>query len=287
MKRVLGILLTVMFFAISAGMALPVNAEAKEYVKEAVCQDYDGELLFKSTEYERGGSGYIGSIVETITYSHKTEISFSLFPNIPLYATNYSCGVVAGGNIIGWYNRLYPSLIPGQPSGVSVFGTWVWSAETIHVSNMFSQLDVDMQTIPSGVSIDNYLNGMNTFVTRQGRTFSSTKVTLANGGLSVMYRVFLQSGQLMSIFVEGFNTMFLDAIDTPSQGVDVISYKMYAGGHVMAVYGFREISYFNAQNVMFRHDIYFLVNDGHGNRGMTRVTNFHGTFHAGYMTHIT
>jgi hypothetical protein len=145
-----------------------------------------------------------------------------------------------------------------------------------------------MNGTPQGVTINGYLNGMTTFTARQNQTFSHVNVKGTGGAvLNPFYRVAIMSGMLMTVFLDGFNIMDNLSIKTPSQGVDTVSMERYVGAHVMAVYGFREISYFNAQNVMFRHDIYLMVDDGLGSLGMTRITNMpNGQFDDAFITHI-
>lgn len=245
----------------------------------------------KSRYFERGGE-FLGLFSETINYASKQESMFVQNPGLPGYGSSLGCGIVAGGNIVAWYNKQYPQLIPGHTAGQYFWGNWMWSSANAYTSAMNTQLAADMGAVNNGVTINGYLGGLNTYATGKGRSFTSANM-MAGGGignvLNLGYKSALENGQLMTIFLDTFNVLDTTSVDSfENQGYDIVSMEEYSGAHIMAVYGYREISYLNAQHQVFRQDIYLFVHTGFGGTlGMTRITNFHyGMIDAAYTTHV-
>lgn len=283
-EKCFGIILALMLiFAGTVGIAVPSgNSSNAAYA-------YSSE---NATSYFVSGGEYLGLFSETINYAHKQEKMFVQNPGLPGYGSSLGCGIVAGGNIVPWYNKQYPELIPGHTAGQYFWGNWLWASANAHTAAMNTQLAADMGTVNNGVTINGYLGGLNTYATGKGRSFTSANMMATGGNGNVLnpgYKAALESGQLMTIFLDTFNILGTTSVESfESQGYDNVYMEEYYGGHVMAVYGYREISYLNAQYQMFRQDIYLFVHIGFGGTlGMTRITNFnHGMIDAAYTTHI-
>jgi len=275
MRKTLGIIITIMFFAGSAGITLPANAYAAENQKE-----------YQNTRYAEGGI-YEGLYQETIYYHSRQEAYYKIDPALPGYPTN-TCGLTAGGNIVGWYNHLYPELFPGHTAMITYFGTDFWASPTPALAAGFNQLESDMGITSAGVTISGYLGGLNTYVTGKGRTFSSSSVMGSGGALlNSSYKTELKKDRLMTIFVDGFNIMDITNIKSyPSLGYDKVTMEKYSGAHVMAVYGYYELTYLDSGKNLLSKDIYLIVHTGFGSLlGMIRLTS-QCTLDAAYITYI-
>jgi hypothetical protein len=237
--------------------------------------------------YLDDGGTFLGSFTETVTYHRREVESFIFNPALPGYIAS-QCGVESGINIVAWYNRIYPQqLIPGHNPGIAIGPAWIWAAPTVHLANASNQLYADMNATPNGVTIAGYLGGLNTYANRMGFSFLTGSL-MHNGALSPSYKAALQNGWLISVFVDGFNVAPLNAFrpNFPGVGQDTYGGEEYSGAHIMTAYGFMEIKYFNANNTMFRSDIYLYVNVGlGGGLGLTRLTT-HTVLDDARVTHI-
>jgi len=279
-KRFFGVFLALMLvLAGTVGIAAPAMRIQKVYAAE------------NKTRYKEEGGTYLGLFTETINYSYKEESFFIHKPGLPGYSSSLGCGIIAGTNIVSWYNRTYSGLIPGHTAGQYFWGNWMWATSNSYIAGVNSQLSSDMNAVNKGVTISGYLGGLNTYVTNKGRTFESVNM-MGTGGLGNVldqdYKEAIEDdGKLMTIFLDGFNIMSLGGVKSyESQGYDTVAMEEYTGAHIMVAYGFYEISYFSAPNTMFRQDIYLIVHTGFGGLlGMTRITA-NCTLDDAYITHI-
>lgn len=231
----------------------------------------------------RGGN-LIGTFNEKIDYTKTDVDTYVISPAIPGYiASSYSCGITAGGNIISWYNKQYPELIPGHTAGSTFLGAWRWTGQNAAIDNMFTNLYTAMGSNPNGTTISNYKSGLTSYTAGKGRTMNITSVYNSSNSLSSSFKTAIKNGQLLSIFLDGFNLSSLEFYT----GYDKVLVSEYAGAHVMTAYGYYEVSYLNAQNVKFRTDTYLLVGTSYNMpaTGLLRI-NTNCTIDDAYITHV-
>jgi len=108
MKKIFNFLLALAFFisatTYSFGFAFAVSSEESVYAE---------------------GGTPIYTVNETITYHYKVEDEEFFPEKIPGYLSSYTCGITAGGNIVGYYDRDYEDLIPNH-TGRYLLGKWLW-----------------------------------------------------------------------------------------------------------------------------------------------------------------
>jgi hypothetical protein len=278
--KVFGTLLTLVFVVSGLGMAVP--ARVQDDTREAQAK-YFADQYFGGTQ--------IGVVTETIHYAYKHDSTiFVHIPGLPGYSSTLGCGVVAGSNIIAWYNKYLPGLIPGHTAGSYFLGNWRWTTANALTAALNAQLVIDMKIVNNGVTIPDYLDGLGIYAARHGRAFASVNVMGPAGVLNPSFMTHLQTGKLMTVFVDGFNYVpFAGGILCfQAQGHDVVIRDVWAGLHAMAVYGYRVISYFNAQHHMFRQDTYLYVNTGMGGQlGLFKVSCNAAILDAAFITHFS
>ncbi|MCL2751812.1 MAG: hypothetical protein FWE62_03550 [Firmicutes bacterium] len=284
MRKLFGITMTLML----AVASLIGNAAPAGQTQAAAAEP---ETRYASTTYAEGGT-YVGVVSETIYYHDKKESSYMWNPQLPGYSSGLTCGIVAGGNIVAWYNgtSLYGELIPYHTPGFYFMGVFLWSTSNAYTAAMFSQLYTDMGATAAGVTISGYLNGMSTYAARRGKAFSGTSAVGTGGALlDPDYKDEIKkNGKLMTIFLDGFLIGSITAlVSYKNSGYDTFGMEEYTGAHVMAVYGYKEINYLDVNGNVFRQDIYLIVHTGFGgDLGMTRITNTNAQFDDAYITHI-
>lgn len=238
----------------------------------------------ENKQYMVPGGKLIGSVNENIYYSSLEEASYVNPYNMPDYTYGYSCGVTAGVNLIAWYNRPKPVLIPNHSAGYTLFGMWIWTGQNATINNLFPVVSTLMNETSNGVTIQGYLNGLNSYAAGKNLTFNSSSL-MNNGVLSQSYKTELSSGKILSIFLDGFNVTYGPSLEPG--GYHHLILEQYAGAHIMTVYGWYEITYKNAQNVAVRKDSYLYVGTGLNPSNALLLINSHCTVDAVYTTHIS
>jgi hypothetical protein len=221
------------------------------------------------------------TIEEMVYYAFKQEDKFKLDPELPRYYSNEGCSITAGTNLMAWYNKQYPQLIPGHEAGYLIFGEWRWTTTNSYLVSLMQELETEMEVVNGGTTIAQYLSGLDAYVSGKGMTFTYNNIAGGN-----QYKNELKSGKLLSVFVRNFNTTSDMRIETVSPGTDRIRMNIREPGHVMAVYGYREISYFNPFGSLIRRDTYLYVNTGFDTLGLTCISS-HCTLDGLYITHIS
>ena len=204
---------------------------------------------------------------------------------LPQYISSYTCGISAGGEIFGFYDRLYEELIPNH-QGIIFRGKYLYGTQGSAVSKMYDELYVMMNATSDGVTIPGFISGVKAYASSKGRTASLDSAMKNNKLDSTQYKSAFKSDKLLSLFVDGFNIIVpgdIEEYDT----YDYVTIYRNAGAHVMIAYGYKEISYFNEQNQCFRTDSYLYVNSGLSQPafGLVRL-NSHCTVDDGYITEV-
>jgi uncharacterized protein YvpB len=125
---------------------------------------------------------------------------------------------------------------------------------------------------------------MSSVVSQRGKVFSSYSVKGSGGAvLSSSFKSALSSGRLMVVFMTGYNESNLSGLQT-YMGYDTYRAMTFSGTHAMAVYGYREYSYYDDYSDLIRTDTYLYVFSG-DSIGLTRI-NTHGTLDDAYVSYI-
>jgi len=245
-------------------------ATAKAYASE-------DQPLFKMNA--RGGME-IETISERIHFARRESVRHVLTPALPPYTSDYSCGPTGGANIVAYFNRIHPNLIPGHRAGMQIGNTFIWaSGDSPGIHNMQTELFHLMGGNRDGVTENQYMWGLERFA--RDRRFFKTLIDYFHGMNQMQsIRYAFHNNMLVSLFMKDFNIFFNHGLTSfPERGYDSASFSLYAGNHIMIAYGYEIVSYFNANNVMFRQDTYLYVNTGLDHPLQRTRINTHGTLH--------
>ena len=212
------------------------------------------------------GGGTYTSQTYTYNYDHKTDNEYYIPGSAPEYtgivgASN--CAVVAGTNLIGFYDRLYENLIPNYQTYNSFGGRVLYKglrAETEAVMNTLDTLmeaDVD----GPGVTFTGYVNGLEQYVENHGYNFSY--VSLMSWGSFDFddYKTAVESGKAVSLFLTNYALVPMASIVQNTNQDSVLNYN-YSSNHVVIGCGYRVIDYYNSSNVLVNHVKYLRVSSG-------------------------
>lgn len=149
------------------------------------------------------------------------------------------CAAVAGGNLIGYYDRFYEDLIPNHAAGISNGELFIYNYEDAYVNEAIGTLYADMNGDETGISEDGFISGMKKYCSRKGLScdFSSLKSgskinydsvkSCINGGNPLV--LFLNTYTVCNVFVQS--------------NISNIFYEIHSGNHVMPGFGYSDVVY--------------------------------------------
>ena len=169
-----------------------------------------------------------------------------------------ACGAVAGAEIVAFYDKYYPELIPNWTSYYTASGKYR-SQDSTHVPALMNSLYTLMRTNVDdvGVSKTDFLNGLKSYVNGQGYSISYQDV---KSGQSVNYaqcKNAIDNNKVVALLV--YPTSIYDMSNGTSS--DTIMSISISGAHIMVAYGYCQIKYYNASGA-FRTDTYLMVATG-------------------------
>ncbi len=206
---------------------------------------------------------------EMIAYSRKVTStvvrvnnSFPAYYNTNSAITN-CCANVAGANLFGFYDRYFEDIIPDCTPGMvrgALYNYYPMSRDAEKKQNLINDLYVRMGTNnpEPGTSQTGYKNGIVSFANSKNRSATFTSV-MTNGALDVTkLRQSLSNGQPVSLYLSGYNISQLQ--DDGSTAT--LSKSIYAGNHIMIVYGCWTVDYYDANDTLIKSKTYLYVATG-------------------------
>ena len=198
---------------------------------------------------------------ETISYISKQVVSdISTANGAPDYRSidglQNGCGAVAGGNLVGFYDKYYGNLIPNWDSAYSN-GRYK-NQNSANVSPLLRDLFERMQTnvVAPGVSESEFKTGLQSYVVDHG--YNIEYVSLGNGN-SFNYNAFktaVNNNQVSVLFIRPSNIYTLEE----NNGSDVVYSDSISGNHIMMAFGYYEVKYILSNGT--RTDKYLHVSTG-------------------------
>ncbi len=207
------------------------------------------------------GEGTSTNVTEEIAYAKRNNSSYD-FPNgLPSYGSNKknSCGPSSGAIVIGYYDYFFPNLVPNYSTTYILNNRVRYYQQsdeinTLIESTLFSDMDAS-----AGVTFSSYKTGLQKYVNRNGYSVSYTDVM---SGSNLNYSAFknkIAEAQPVVFFLNTFN---LTTGPLSFGEYDKLAIQYYNGTHLMTGYGYKQIDYYNANNVIFRTDTYVAVSSG-------------------------
>lgn len=213
-------------------------ASCKEIPEEAISILEENAILYSGSgvatpEYEKVVVEYQGAPSEDYyKMSYRTPQYF----NVGLTG---ACAAVAGGNLIGYYDRYYEDLIPNHAAGEMKGNYYYYNLMDSYVTESIKVLYDDMGGDGNGITEANFKNGMQKYCSRKGLNcdFKSLK-----SGSSLNYdavKSSMKSGQPVALLLSTYNVCTWGFGDQ----YDYFNYEIYSGNHVMAGFGYRDTTY--------------------------------------------
>ena len=208
----------------------------------AVIPDEVIEYLAEDALYGDGGT-ITGSTVVRIDYVNRTYDYYPMELSIPCNTSSIyssSCACLAGGNIISYFDRNCPELIPDYEPGYTYLDYYFYYGETYTAIDVAAQLHSDMGTTDSnGTTVAQFLSGMKKYVNRAGYTFNYTSCMSGGKFNYSTAKSSMKNGQPVALFMSGYNVAEIAAKDN----YDNIAYSLSAANHAMVGFGYQDITY--------------------------------------------
>lgn len=195
------------------------------------------------------GGDLVGTQYREVYYSTKSDsddeyVNPYKAPSFVAAQSN-ACAVQAGGNAFVYYDRVFDDLIPDYKHKY-VWGGFTYGSQNAAVSNMFSSLYSMMGTDSRGTSVEGFKTGMQQYAVSRSHSINITKATGNYYGVDLDYlKAQLELEKPAVVFLDTFSVVTFGGIE-PYNGYDRIMHSAYDGLHVMLVYGYKEIYYYNA-----------------------------------------
>lgn len=214
-------------------------------------------------DYVQGGSK-TGVITRTIEYASadKSDYYQTTYKS-PSFKSNLTsaCAVDVGGNILVYYDRIYPDLVPDY-SYVLVFGKFSYGMQNEGVDNMFASLYTLMGTNEYGTTVQGFKDGMVAYASGKGRSISFSDASGSHYNVNIeALKEHLRQDKLAVIFLDTFSITTSGGF-SQTEGKDTILYDLYNGCHTMLVYGYRDYYYYDAAGNLIDRDTYLMVFTG-------------------------
>lgn len=253
MKKLLNITLVFMLVFCGSFVAFSGVSEVQAVAAE--------ETVYASSDITTYGGAPMQTIEERIDYSYKVEEEYYNPYEMPQYLSSYTCGITAGGALIGHFDRMYEELIPNH-TGMTFMGKYFYGTQGAAVNAMYDSLYTAMGATSAGVTIDGYKSGLKSYVASRGRTATTFRSMIGTDTLNLTAsKTALKDGKLLSVFVDGYNVIDFGQFRTFDK-YDEIEASVFSGAHVMIAYGYLVVKYYNDSDVCFRTDKYLYVASG-------------------------
>ncbi len=239
------------------------------------------------------GISTIYTTTETFSYSTKTTESYFINNSVPAYYDTadraYLCAPVAGANIIGFYDRYFPDLVPDIATGYARgtrYTYYTMARYETQLQSLIDDLATRMGTSSMGTSADAFCDGVTTYVASKNLSVSYTSLTDYYDDTQVFNidRAIdqLNDGNPIVFFASGVNfTTFSDNGNTVLMTINAAN-----DDHIFVAYGYQKVIYYDASGNIVRECISFQASSGENGLTGYYVLNLNGKINAAKAVHL-
>ena len=200
------------------------------------------EYLAEDALYGDGGLT-TGNQQVNIPYKNRTYNDYWMALSTPDYCTSpylSSCACIAGANVVGYFDRYCPNLIPDFEPGYEYMGYYFYYGETNEITPVVTQLYSDMGTTANaGTTTPQFLSGMTTYANRAGYNFGYSSCMSGSSFNYSAAKSGMHNNKPIVLFLTGYNIARIGQYDN----YDSIAYVLSAANHVMVGFGYNEVTY--------------------------------------------
>lgn len=209
-----------------------ISAEAFDFLKENAVF-YKNEQL-KDPEYVTVEIHY--STYEMDTYGMAFRTPMFCGPGI-----SSGCAAVAGGNLIGYFDRYYEDLIPNHAAGRYISEYYAYNYADNYVDEAIKTLYQDMNGTENGISEENFKSGLKTYCARKGLSCDFNSL-MSWGKLDYdSVKSSMHNNKPVALLLNTYNNCDIRMYNDQNEHDFV--YTNYFGNHVMVGFGYRVMTY--------------------------------------------
>lgn len=200
---------------------------------------------------------------EIIDYTSReiTEENYT-FGECPMFTgtsdlTN-ACGAVAGAEIVAFYDRYFPDLIPDWTPYYMSNNNYRMQDDVVIpaiIRELYTLMRTNVDDV--GVSKSDFLSGLTSYFTGKGRQISYQSVKSGNSINYQQCKNAIDNNKVIALLVAPTTVYTL----LENSNRDALYKNNIAGSHIMLAYGYLQIKYYN-NGVLFRTDTYLCVSVG-------------------------
>lgn len=168
-----------------------------------------------------------------------------------------ACGSIAGAEIVAYYDKYYPNLIPNWESYYTSSGQYRLQDSTYVpalIRNLYTRMKTNVNVV--GVSRTDFLNGLTSYINERGHSTSYTSVTYSKVLHFEQCKQAINNNKVIVLFTSP--TSVCDVVNGTDPEHDTIIPVNISNPHIMVIFGYYEIRYYDV-NGWFRTDQYFNV----------------------------
>lgn len=151
-----------------------------------------------------------------------------------------ACAAVAGGNLIGYFDRYYEDLIPNHEAGwYALNNLYRYHGADTYVYQAINTLYNYMEGTENGINETNFKKGLQKYCTEKDLTCDFISL-MSWGKLNYSsVKSSMQNNKPVALFLNTYNNC--DIFFNTQK--DILNYTNYFGNHVMVGFGYRDINY--------------------------------------------
>ncbi len=203
---------------------------------------------------------------ETLSFTRKEVLmDTTMSPKTPNYydrdaSLKNGCAAVAGGIIVGYYDRTLENIIPNYSSVIKRGENFIYKQVDPYTQSVMNDLFVRMRVnvVNAGATEDDFKNGLKSYVSDNGYDISYKQYGKGN---NINYNAIANSfakGEPVVLFLTMSNLITNLEIGTNKL---TITSKDYNANHILIANGIKRVRYYNGNNII-RTDTYLSVSSG-------------------------
>lgn len=194
-----------------------------------------------------------------------------------------ACGAIAGAEIIAFYDKYYDNLVPNWVSYYPASGKYrIQDNNTVPalIRQMYTLMRTNVDSV--GVSRTDCLNGLTSYINNNGYNVNYESVTTMGNKLNYdKCKNAIDNNKVIILFTTA-TTVYNIGI---SDNRHIISTTNITGAHIMVVYGYYKVSYYNNSGLI-RTDTYVIAVLGWSGTSMGFYKVDSNTTQAAYIVNI-
>ena len=178
-------------------------------------------------------------VINYVSRSVSTKTLAIRFPTYTYAPKAGACACVAGGNVLGFYDRYDEDLIPNHSSGTVIGNTYLYSIQDSAVMEVIDQLYVYMGTDSTGTTESGFIQGLTDYCSERYKTVTLNSCMSSGSFSYTLAKKYLEENRPIVLFLSGYNVASISE-DTNK---DTFNYLESTANHVMIGFGYKQYTY--------------------------------------------